>query len=126
VDGIATPNLFLRLVPVEDTAPSPENPQTFTTETGEFAFSTYLQGDGVPLGKYHLLVEQLNSQGEDVWSGPDGLKNLFNQLDHPVDTLDVADSMDGLEIDLEVNGKPARREPKYGVTQLGDRRGGRR
>lgn len=126
VDGEPAQTVFLRLVPVADAKPQPNNPQTFTDQNGAFAFSTYLEGDGVPHGEYHLLIEKLQPLGEDIWGGPDAFKNLFNHLSQPVQTLDVTQDLPRLKINLQVEGKSPQREPPYGVSQLGDRRGGRR
>ncbi len=126
VDGEPGRQLFLRLVPLDAKAPSPIDPTTFSDDQGNFAFSTYLEGDGVPLGEYLLLVEKLQSVGEDVWTGPDGLKNLYNHLEKPVERLSVTNPVTNLKIDLQLASQAAQRPPRYGVTELGDRRGGRR
>lgn len=129
VDGQPGKVLLMRLVPTDASAPSPTDPVTFSDEQGTFAFSTYLEGDGVEAGSYKLLVEQLvnrGSQGREAWGGPDGLKNLFNHLDSPAQQIDVSKGQKNLKIDLVVTGKTARKEPSYGVTTMGNQMGGRR
>ncbi|HAC89628.1 MAG TPA: hypothetical protein DCF63_03205 [Planctomycetaceae bacterium] len=121
IDGQPGKELFLRLVPADDKEPSPVNPQTFTDAEGRFSFMTYLEDDGVPSGKYNLLVEKLQNQGASFWTGPDGLKNLYNHVDQPAERLEVKEPLRNLEIKLELVGKSAKRAPKYGVSRLGDR-----
>jgi hypothetical protein len=52
--------------------------KTVCKPNGEFAFSTYLQGDGVPVGKYVVTVAQLRQGFRQGYIGPDALKNLYN------------------------------------------------
>lgn len=121
VDGQPTKDLFVRLVPAADNKPSADNPQSFTKEDGSFSFSTYLDGDGVHAGKYKVLIEQLVSQGQSIWTGPDGLKNRYNHLDAPALEIDVSEqALDDLKIELTLSGQNGKKPPSYGVTQLGN------
>jgi hypothetical protein len=45
---------------------------------GEFVFSTYDEGDGVPPGKYVLAFVELRFERRKGYLGKDGLKNLYN------------------------------------------------
>ena len=71
LDGQPAPNLMVRLVMEGETAPGPTSPKSLTDASGKFEFTTYLAGDGVPTGKYAVIVEQLTKSGTAGWSGPD-------------------------------------------------------
>jgi hypothetical protein len=59
-------------------APANSVPKTFCDPKGEFAFSSYDQGDGVAPGKYVLTVVEFNFDKRSGYGGPDGLKNLYS------------------------------------------------
>jgi hypothetical protein len=65
---------------------------------GEFAFSTYDEGDGVPPGKYVLTFVKLKFDKKKGYVGKDGFKNLYND---PVQNSKVPD----LVVDLQPPGK---------------------
>jgi hypothetical protein len=48
---------------------------------GEFSFNSYLQGDGVPPGKYVVTFVELRQAFHQGFRGPDLLKNLYNDPD---------------------------------------------
>jgi hypothetical protein len=48
---------------------------------GQFAFTTYTNGDGVPAGKYIVLIAELNHNRKKGYLGPDQLKNQYNDPD---------------------------------------------
>ena len=97
-------------------------PKLFTSckPDGSFSFHTYLEGDGVPAGKYVLMFvglhkpqarRQVRSQGNNVFIGPDELKNLYNDPDknskNEKFALDLqSPGKDDYEFNLEVAGKP--------------------
>jgi hypothetical protein len=115
VDGLAEMDLTIRLVRDDATAPSPTDPKAVTDGLGKFKFTTYTDGDGVPPGKYRLLVEQLERQGSSGWGNVDKLENRYNYLTDPPLTIDVAAGapVAGLEIDLNTSDKPAMPAPPY-------------
>lgn len=71
--------------------PAPATPPLKTIvdrETGRFAFSTYAQGDGVPVGPYYVLFVALKHTVMGKKPGyhePDALKNLYNDPDKAKD-----------------------------------------
>jgi len=66
---------------------------------GEFSFNTYLEGDGVPPGKYVLTIVRLHQGFRQGYIGPDGLKNLYNDPDANA-------KVEGFLIDHNSPGKP--------------------
>ncbi len=109
---------------------------TSCDEQGNFAFTTYLAGDGAPTGKYVLTFVQLRSgQGGGRarlgtpsmtrdYSGPDGLKNLYSDpeknKDNPKFAVEVAEpGKTDYDFDLEVTGKvPVTTPGAYAATRL--------
>jgi hypothetical protein len=56
-------------------------PKAICQPNGDFAFNTYVQGDGVRAGKYVLTIAELRHAPRMGYVGPDALKNLFNDPD---------------------------------------------
>jgi hypothetical protein len=83
---------------------------------GDFEFSTYQPGDGVPTGSYVVLFAELNAalmatKRSKHLNGPDGLMNLYNDPEKngeiPQFKIDVAEpGKTDWVFDLEVQGKP--------------------
>jgi len=121
VDGKPVNKLSLRLVPADSKELRGGDHKTFTDENGCFAFSTYLDGDGVPPGSYLLLVEQLKSVGRGQWIGPDGLKNLYNSLNSPAAKLEVNEPQEDLLIELELAEKSGKKSPGSQNARVGGR-----
>src|SRR5688572_12611513 len=71
IDGVPVLDLTVRLVKEDAAAPAASDPKAVTDAEGKFKFTTYLDGDGVPAGKYRLLVEQLERQGSGGWGNTD-------------------------------------------------------
>jgi hypothetical protein len=61
--------------------PSREKIHVQASPQGDFAFTTYLNGDGVKPGKYILTFAMLHKEGKRGLDGPDQLKNLYNDPD---------------------------------------------
>jgi hypothetical protein len=59
-------------------APLDTVPRTNCKANGEFAFSSYGQGDGVPAGKYVVTIVELKFDKRKGHTEPDELKNLYN------------------------------------------------
>jgi hypothetical protein len=82
---------------------------------GDFEFSTYEPGDGVPTGSYVVLFAELNatmmaSKRSNRFQGPDALMNLYNDPDKnaeiPQFKIDIAaPGKTDWVFDLEVQGK---------------------
>jgi hypothetical protein len=115
LDDLAEMDLTIRLVRDDATAPAPSDPKAVTDRLGKFKFTTYMDGDGVPPGKYRMLIEQLARQGSSGWGSTDKLENRFNYLTDPVMTIEVAKGapVEGLKIDLNTSDKPAQPAPPY-------------
>ncbi len=101
--------------------------QTACDDQGNFAFTTYVQGDGAPTGKYVVTFVQLkpdtggsNARGGGRrmgglsmtrdYGGEDGLKNLYNDpdknKDNPKFNVEITDpGKTDYDFNLEVAGK---------------------
>jgi hypothetical protein len=79
-------------------APASGVPKAFCDSKGDFAFSTYDQGDGVAPGKYVLALVELKFDKRKGYYGADGLKNLYND---PVANAQISE----LTIDHRPPGK---------------------
>ncbi len=55
-----------------------ERPVVVCSPSGEFAFHTYAERDGVPAGEYVLTFVQFLDRGKRGYFGPDGFKNLYS------------------------------------------------
>lgn len=115
IDGAPVRDLTVRLVNEDATAPTSADPKAVTNAEGKFKFTTYLDGDGVPPGKYRLLVEQLDRQGSGGWGNTDRLKNRFNHLSDPATTVAVAEGapVTDLKLELQTSQKPEQGPPPY-------------
>jgi hypothetical protein len=110
-------------------------------EQGNFAFTTYLPGDGAPTGKYVVTFVQFQLSGGATggrgsrlgrapsmlgqeYVGPDGLKNLYNDpeknQDNPNFVVQVAEpGRTDYDFKLELAGKePAKTSGTYAATKL--------
>ena len=102
---------------------------------GNFEFTTYTRGDGVPLGKYIVTFVQLHlpsaagrhPMGRGTFTreylGPDGLKNLYNdpeknkaEKDFNIEVASPGKS--DYEFNLSVAGKNPATAGQYAVTHL--------
>ena len=71
-----------------------QKPLAFTDEAGEFAITTFQQGDGAPTGQYRITVEQRAPKmvGEEmVREGPNLLPRRFGDPNASGLTIDVAE-----------------------------------
>jgi hypothetical protein len=109
-------------------------PRVFTQcdAQGNFAFTTYFTGDGVPYGKYVATLVELHrpklrpgvvmSRGVQFFVGPDEFKNLYNDPEKnknaPAFLLDVqTPGRTDYQFDLAVAGKdPVKTPGPYAVT----------
>ncbi len=118
--------------------PSKQPPAHFAAcdEEGNFVFTTYLKGDGVPVGKYVLTFVQLHepkagqgphSMGMPSFTkkyvGPDDLKNLYSdpQKNKSESTYLVDVQQPGksdYDFNLAVAGKDGGQPSDYAVTTL--------
>jgi hypothetical protein len=124
VDGmpqVGTDQLFVFLADPQH----PEKPKKYYARCnpdGSFEFTTYLQGDGVTLGKYVVGVVALRAGqksasagpagGPVPYRGPDGLKNLYNDPDKNKDVKEfVVDVTQPGRTDYEFNLSVAGKDP---------------
>jgi hypothetical protein len=95
--------------------PAPSTPplkMIVDRETGRFVFTTYAEGDGVPVGSYYVLFVALKHTVMGKKPGyhePDALKNLYNDPDQAKDNpeLNVTVSAPGKSnyaFDLKLEG----------------------
>lgn len=59
-------------------APPASRPFVECDPHGQFSFSTYGRGDGLPAATYVVTIANLKYKKRDGRVGPDGLKNLYN------------------------------------------------
>lgn len=118
LDGKPTADLMVRLVEDGAAKPDPSSPKSVTGSDGKFEFTTYLSGDGVPPGKYAVIVEQLTRSGTAGWSGPDQLRNRFNHVKEPAATLEVksGEPQNDVKIDLVTTDKKPKPAPRYSAS----------
>jgi hypothetical protein len=84
---------------------------TFCDETGHFEFGTYTHGDGVPVGSYVVLFALWKFR-EPGFSGPDGLKNLYNDPDKSEFKVDVTPAVKtDYEFNLKLEGRDGNLTP---------------
>lgn len=124
VDGQPVGDLKVQLIPMDPDPAAPRIVDLFTDEDGGFQFSTYQAGDGVPPGKYKLLVEQLRNVGGGRRVGPDGLKNLYNSIESPAAEIQVDSPLTNWTIDLQVSDKTTRKAPVNNTGRGGPPKGG--
>ncbi len=141
IDGQAPPKdkkLFVVLNdPDHPVRPSKQPPAHFAScdAEGNFEFTTYLKGDGVPVGKYVVTFVELHTpkSGQGPHSmgmpsfttkfvGPDELKNLYSD---PVKNkaestflVDVQSGKSDYDFNLAVAGKDGGPPSEYAVTTL--------
>jgi hypothetical protein len=75
-----------------------------------FAFNTYLDADGVPPGHYVVTIAQLTHRKKRGYTGPDLLKNLYNdpEKNAKVDQFNIEHKAPGKRdhtFDLRVAGE---------------------
>jgi len=100
---------------------------------GNFAFTSYLKGDGVPLGKYVVPFAQLRLPSaagrhpmgrgnfKREYISPDGMKNLYNDPEKNKDikefVVDLTEpGRDDYQFNLSVAGKEPASPGKYSAT----------
>jgi hypothetical protein len=101
-------------------------PNAVCDENGDFQFTTYKKGDGVPVGSYTICFAQLQmgSMTQRGYVGPDKLKNLYNDPDKNKEekqfVVEVAPSgKTEYEFNLQVEGKEAVATPgPHAITSL--------
>jgi hypothetical protein len=141
VDGMAPPKDRARLFvilndPQKFEKPGTEGPKRLFTscdDKGEFEFTTYAKGDGVPCGKYVLTFAQLRRPSRNgargagliqVFEGPDELKNLYNDPQKNQKEQEfVVDIQPPGRTDYEANLQIAGKDPvttpsEYAVTRV--------
>jgi hypothetical protein len=104
-------------------APSADVPKAFCDATGDFAFSTYDQGDGVAPGKYVLALVKLKYDKRKGYFGKDGLKNLYNDAEQnsKISELVIDHQAPGKKdyaIDLKLAGRDAATPGPKAVTKI--------
>ena len=79
VDEKPAAKAFVYIHLTEGSNPSGVRPYAQVDDNGTFAFSTYVQGDGVPTGDYILTFEWKEASGimKNNYEGPDRLKGRF-------------------------------------------------
>jgi hypothetical protein len=109
--GFGKPRLIVLLFDQANLDASPGSvPKAICDAKGEFAFSTYEQGDGVAPGKYVLALVMLRYEKKKGYIGGDGLKNFYNDpsLNLKVPELLIDHHAPGnkdLAIDLKLAGR---------------------
>jgi len=141
VDGLAPPRDRSRLFVILNDPQKLEKPgrdgptRLFTScdEKGNFEFTTYAKGDGVPCGKYVVTFAQLRRSSKNgsrgggliqVFEGPDELKNLYNDPQKNRNEKEFAVEVQSpgktdYEFGLSVAGKdPVPAPSEYAVTRV--------
>jgi hypothetical protein len=79
VNGKPAVDAFVHFTPVNPSDPEPSNAYGQVDETGSFAVSTYVSGDGVAAGEYILTLEWPERSGilKNDFGGPDRLKGRY-------------------------------------------------
>jgi hypothetical protein len=79
VNGKPAADAFVHFTPVNPGDPEPANAYGQVDETGSFAASTYVSGDGVAAGEYILTLEWPERSGilKNDFGGPDRLKGRY-------------------------------------------------
>jgi hypothetical protein len=123
--------------PTKLPTPTTKTPPLYTvcSPDGKFAFSTYMDGDGVPAGKYVVTFVKLQRLGsllsdDDGYKPPDELKNRYND---PEKNAQVPENNINLEgpgksdyvFNLEVEGKQGVNAPgPHAITAIDSGRQG--
>jgi hypothetical protein len=102
--------------------PPRERRRVVVNAQGEFAFTTYKEGDGVPAGKYVVTFAQFEYNKKKGLVGPDQLKNLYNDPDKNAQKTEfVIDHQSGKTdcvFKLEVQGKEAETPGPHSLTEV--------
>ena len=91
---------------------------------GQFAFNTYIEGDGVPAGKYVVTIVQFRQGFHRGYLGGDSLKNLYNdpdansKLDEFVINHQAPGKTDNA-FDLQIEGREPGVPGPHAVTKIG-------
>jgi hypothetical protein len=79
---------------------------TVCDKDGNFEFTRYTKGDGVPPGSYTVLFEALMPRRGSRFSGEDQLKNLYNDPDKSPFHVDIKPpGKSDWDFNLEIAGK---------------------
>ena len=82
VDGEAPPEEGTVIVMLNDVSKPQASPSdrmfVACDSKGEFAFSTYMRGDGVPEGSYVVTVAQLKQTRDRRFTGTDRFRNIYS------------------------------------------------
>jgi len=96
------------------------------SQAGEFEFTTYAKGDGVPPGKYVVTFAILTKKGKAGFFGPDKLKNLFNDPDvnskNEAFTIDHQTAKTDYQFFLDVAGKESASAGPNALKELVEKR----
>jgi hypothetical protein len=94
--------------------------RTVVDKEGHFEFTRYTKGDGVPPGSYTVLFDELVPRRGSQFSGPDRLKNRYNDPDTSPFHVEVTSSgKTDWVFNLEIAGKdPVATPGPHAVTQL--------
>jgi len=92
---------------------------------GEFAFSAYGAGDGIPPGKYVVTIGQYFYSKKNGYTSPDLLKNLYNDPEknakNPEFVIDHKDpGKSDYVFNLEIAGKEAATPGPKAITEIPD------
>ncbi len=113
--------LVLILYSAKDAQPGHETLYyTACDKDGHFEFTRYTKGDGVPPGAYTVLFAELVPRRGSQFSGPDDLKNLYNDPDTSPFHVEIASpGKTDWEFNLDIAGKePNPHAGPHAITQL--------
>jgi hypothetical protein len=113
--------LVLILYSAKDAQPGHETIlYTACDKEGHFEFTRYSKGDGVPPGSYTVLFAELMPRRSSQYSGPDDLKNLYNDPDTSTFHVDIAPpGKADWDFNLDFAGKEPNTHPgPHAITQL--------
>jgi hypothetical protein len=113
--------LVLILYSAKDAQPGHETLfYTACDKEGHFEFTRYSKGDGVPPGSYTVLFAELMPRRRSQFSGPDDLKNLYNDPDTSPFHVDIAPpGKADWDFNLDVAGKEPNTHPgPHAIKQL--------
>jgi hypothetical protein len=112
--------LVLMLYSDKDTQPGHETIyHTVCDKDGNFEFTRYSKGDGVPPGSYTVLFEELMPRRGSRFTGADQLKNLYNDPDTSPFHVDISPpGKTDWGFNLEVAGKDPATPGPHAVKQI--------